>query len=61
MKSAAENGDASAQHNMGMWHQEVAKDLETAKWWYQRATANEHEGAKEALESLARLKSAKTP
>ena len=52
MKEAAEKGNASAQHNMGMWYQNVAKDIQTAKMWYTRAKENEHPSAEEALKNL---------
>ena len=52
MRQAAENGNASAQHSMGMWYQEIAKDLDTAKIWYNKAKENEHPSAAQALENL---------
>ena len=52
MKKAAENGIASAQYCMGMWYQNVAKDIQMAKMWYTRAKENEHPSAEEAIENL---------
>ena len=37
MKSAAENGDPSAQHNMGLWNELVGKNFDEALKWYNKA------------------------
>ena len=42
MKKAAENGNASAQHSMGIWYQEIAKAPTTDKRWYERSKTNIH-------------------
>lgn len=52
MKKAAENGISSAQYSMGIWYQEVAKDHQTAQMWYERAKANEHPYAEQAIKEL---------
>lgn len=52
MKKAAENGDKTAQHNMGIWHEQVANDFETAKKWYKRAADQGHEGAEKAYNDI---------
>lgn len=52
MKNAAKNGDPSAQHSMGIWYGEVAKDLEKAKNWYRRAAGEGREGAQESYTDL---------
>ena len=52
MKKAAENGDDSAQHSMGMWYQDVMGNLEEAKKWYKRAADQGHEGSKDACKEL---------
>ena len=51
MKDAAENGDPSAQHSMGMWEEIVACNGDEAKKWYKKA-AEKRDSAKDALEDL---------
>lgn len=52
MKEAAENGDQSAQHDMGLWHETVEHNKTEALKWYKRAANQGHEGAKEAYNDL---------
>ena len=56
MKKAAENGDMTAQHSMGIWYQDVMGDPEEAKKWYKRAEDQGHEGAKKAYSDLREKK-----
>ena len=56
MKNAARNGNPSAQHSIGMWYENVAKDLEMAKIWYKRAADQGHEGAMEAYNNVLQSK-----
>ena len=56
MKSAAENGNMSAQHAMGLWNETVASNNDEAKKWYKKAADQGHEGAQEAYEILIKRK-----
>lgn len=52
MKEAAENGDQSAQHDMGLWHETVEHNETEALKWYKRAADQGHKGAEEAYDDL---------
>ena len=54
MKKAAENGDPSSQHSMGMWQETVACNDDEAKKWYKKAAIQGHEGAKNAFDNLVK-------
>lgn len=55
LTKAALQGNAPAQYNLGrmyQWGKGVEKDLQQARFWFQKAIDNGHEKAKEALSKI---------
>lgn len=55
LTKAALQGNAPAQYNLGrmyQWGKGVEKDLQQARFWFQKAIDNGHEKAKEALTKI---------
>ena len=55
LTKAALHGNAPAQYNLGrmyQWGKGVEKDLQQARFWFQKAIDNGHEKAKEALSKI---------
>jgi len=59
LQKGAERGDAKAQCGLGLMYANgrgVAKDLDQARKWFEKAAAQDHKQAKEYLKKLEELK-----
>lgn len=54
MKNCAKNGNLQSMHDMGMWYETVANDIEMAKYWYKRASDSGYEPADVAYKDLCK-------